>query len=98
MTHKSTLDIQKIEQEKRRKQREDIREQAGAVQEEIKLAIVKKTKGNPPKSNQVRQEEGVDGDLSPMDEDSWIEHGRALQVDIPQNITPHSLSNPNQSA
>ena len=28
-----------------------------------------------------------------MDEDLWIERGRALQVDIPHNIMPHSPPN-----
>ena len=33
-----------------------------------------------------------------MDEYLWIEQGRALQVDLPQNITPHSSLSIIQSA
>ena len=93
MTHKSTSDIQNIEWEKRRKQREEIRKQDGALQKERKLKMVTKTEGNPPNSSQDQQEEGVDEYMSPMDEDSWIEQGRALQVNIPETITPHSMLN-----
>ena len=44
----------------------------------------------PPDSGHDRQEEGIDEEVSSMEEDLWIEHGEALQVYIPQNITPHS--------
>ena len=40
MTHKSTSNIQNIEQKKRRKRCEEIREQAGALQKERNLDIV----------------------------------------------------------
>ena len=53
---------------------------------------------NPPESGHDQQEEGFDEELSPMEEYLWIENGEALQVDIPQNITPHSLLNSSQSA
>ena len=36
--------------------------------------------------------------MSPMEEDLWIEWGRSLQVDIPQNIIPYSPSKLTQSA
>ena len=89
MKHKITLDIQKIEQEKRRKRREEIRDQAGALHKEINSNIVIKTKGNLPKSSQVQQG-GIDEDLSPRDEYSWIEHGIALHVNILETIKLHS--------
>ena len=45
-----------------------------------------------------RQEEGVNEEVSPLEKYLWIEHGEALQVDIPQNITPHSPLNSSHSA
>ena len=59
---------------------------------------VTEQEGNPPESSHDQHEEGVDEELSPMDEDLWIEHGRSLQVDIPQTIVPHSPLNSSQIA
>ena len=61
------------------------------------MSRVIEPKENLLESSHERQEEGVDEDVSPMEEDSWIVQGRALQVTIPQNIIPHSPSNITQS-
>ena len=79
----------KIEQEKRRERREDIIEQELVLQQGRMMNRVTEHEAIPPESGHGRQEEGVDEGLSPMEEHLWIEHGRALQVDIPQTITPH---------
>ena len=43
---------------------------------------------NPPESGHDRQEEGVDEEVPLMEEDMLIEQREALQISIPQNITP----------
>ena len=45
--HKSTLDIQKIEQEKRRKRWEELKEKLVVLQQEIMMNGVTKPEGNP---------------------------------------------------
>ena len=98
VTHKRTPDIQKIEWEKRRKRWEEIKEKVVLLQQEIMMNGVTKPDGNPQNSGHERQEEGVDEYVSPMEEDLWVERGRALQVTILHNIMPHSLSNIIQSS
>ena len=56
------------------------------------------SKVNPLESGHDLPKNGVDEEVSPMDEYLWIERAMSLQVDIPQNITPHSPSNIIQSA
>ena len=98
ITHKSTPYIQKIEWEKRRKRKEEIREQAVVLQQERMMNRVTESEVNPPDSVHDRQEQGIDEDVLPMDVDLWIEMCKSLQLDIPQNITLHSPSNLIQSA
>ena len=38
---------------------------------------------NPPESSHDLQEESVDEEVSPMEEDLWIEQREALQIEIP---------------
>ena len=51
---------------------------------------VTEQEGNLLDSFHDRHEKDVDEELSPMDEDLWIDHGRAIQVTIPKTIVPHS--------
>ena len=41
---------------------------------------------DPPESGHDRQEEGVEGEASPMEEDLWIEQREALQLEFPQEV------------
>ena len=72
MTHKGTKDLQKIEREKRLKTREERRERAIALQRGMSTRVTNQER-NLPESGHDRQEEGVDEEVSPMEEDLWIE-------------------------
>ena len=82
MTHKGTIDLQKVEREKRLKRREERREQAIALQRGMTNRVIDQER-NLPESGLDRQEEGVDEEASPMEEDLWIEQREALQLEIP---------------
>ena len=54
---------------------------------------------NLPESGHVQQEEGIDEEeVSPMEEDLWIEQHESLHIEIPQEVRPLSLVNPNLSS
>ena len=63
-THKSTPNIQKIEQEKRRKRREYIREKVGVLQQGRILNRVTEQEGNLLELGHDRQEEGNDEEVT----------------------------------
>ena len=48
---------------------------------------------NIPESGHDRQEEGVDEEVSRMEEDLWIEQREALQIEFPQEERPLSPMN-----
>ena len=72
VTHKGTADLQKIEREKRLKRREERRERAIALQRGMSTRVTDQER-HPPELGHDRQEEGVEGEASPMEEDLWIE-------------------------
>ena len=97
MTHKGTVDLQKVERKKRLKRRAERREQAIALQRGMNTRVTEQER-NLPESGHDRQEEGVDEEASPMEEELWIEHREALQIRITQIVSPQSSINSNQSA
>ena len=48
---------------------------------------------NSPESGHDQHEEGVEEEVSPMEEDLWIEQQEALQLEVPQEARPLSLTN-----
>ena len=72
VTHKGTMDLQKIEREKRLKRREERRERAISLQIGMNTRVIDQER-NLPESSHDRQEEGVDEEASPMEEELWIE-------------------------
>ena len=97
-THKSTLDLQKIERDKRQKRREECREKDVAFQRRMNTRVIEHEE-NPPESVHDRHEEGVDDEeVSPMEEYLWIEQREALQVQISEDVRPLSPKNINLSA
>ena len=68
VTHKITLDIHKMEQEKRRNIREEIREKVVVLQRRMTTRVTEQEE-IPPELGHDRQEEGVDEEVSPMEED-----------------------------
>ena len=53
---------------------------------------------NTPDSGHDRQQEGIEEEVSTMEEYLWIEKREALQLEIPQDVRPLSLINSNLSA
>ena len=92
VTHKGTTDLQKIEREKRLQRREERRERDIALQRGMNTRVTDQ-KRNPTELGHDRQEEGVDEEVSPMEEDLWIEQREALQIEVPQEIRPLSPMN-----
>ena len=72
VSHKGTMDLQKIEREKRLQRREERRERSIALQRGINTRGTNQGR-NPPESGHDRQEEGMEEEVSPMEEDLWIE-------------------------
>ena len=73
VTHKSTPYLQKIKRDKRQERREECREQVIVLQRRMNTKVIEH-EGNPPESGHDQQEEGVDDEeVSPMEEDLWIE-------------------------
>ena len=72
VSHKGTVDFQKIEREKRLQRREERRERSIALQRGM-ITRVTDQERNPPDSGHDRHEEGVEEEASPMEEDLWIE-------------------------
>ena len=87
MSHKGMTDLQKIERKKRLQRREERRERAIALQRGMSTRVTDQER-NPPELGQDRQEEGVE------EEDLWIEPREALQLEVPQELRPLSLTNP----
>ena len=93
MTHKGTSDLQKLSREKRQKIREERREKSRALKRGMTTGVTEHGR-NPPDSGHDWQEEGVDEEVSPMEEELWIEQWESLQLEIPQEVIPLSLTNP----
>ena len=93
VSHKGTMDFQKIEREKRLQRREERRERAIALQRGMSTRVTDQER-NPPESGHDRHEEGVEEEASPMEEDLWIEQREALQIEVPQEVRPLSPMNP----
>ena len=49
---------------------------------------------NLPESGHDGHEEGVEGEVSPMEEDLWIEQREALQLEVSQEVRPLSPTSP----
>ena len=82
VSHKGTMDLQKIEREKRLQRREERRERALALQRGMNTRVADQER-NPPELGHDRQEEGVEEEASSMEEDLWIEQREALQIEVP---------------
>ena len=72
VTHKGTVNLQKVERDKRLKRREERTEQAIALQRGMNTRVTYQER-NPPESGHDQQEECVDEEASPMEEYVWIE-------------------------
>ena len=72
VSHKGTVDLQKIEREKRLQRREERREIALSLQRRMRTRVTDQER-DPPESGHDRQEEGMEEDVSPMEEELWIE-------------------------
>ena len=72
VSHKGTMDFQKIEREKRLQRREERRETVIALQRGMSTRVTEH-KRNPPDLSHDRQEEGMEEEGSPMEEYLWIE-------------------------
>ena len=72
VSHKGTTDFQKIEREKRLQRREERREKAIALQRGMSTRVTDQER-NLPESGHDQQEEGMEEEVSPMEEDLWIE-------------------------
>ena len=48
---------------------------------------------DPSESGHDRQEEGMEEEASPMEEELWIEQRESLQLEVPQEVRPLSLTN-----
>ena len=98
VTHKSTLDLQKIERDKRQKRRAELREKAVMLHRGMTTRVTTH-EDNLLESGHDRQEEGVnEEEVSPMEEDLWIEQCESLHITIPQEVRPLSPVNTNLSA
>ena len=82
MSHKGTMDFQKIEREKRLQRREERRERSIALQKGMSTRVTDQER-SPPESGHDRHEEGVEEEASPMEEYLWIEQQEALQLEVP---------------
>ena len=97
VTHKRVVNLQKIKRDKRQKGREECREHAIALQRRMTTRVTEHEE-NSLDLGHDRQEEGVYEEVSPMEEDLWIEQCEALQIELPQDIRPLSPINSNVSA
>ena len=77
MSHKGTVEFQKLEREERLQRREERRERAIALQRGMSTRVTDQAR-NPPKSGHDRHEEE-----SPMEEYLWIEQRESLQLEVP---------------
>ena len=86
-------DIQKIEREERQQRKEARRERDLELHRGRSPRETDK-ENNPPESGHDRHEEGLEEEVSPMEEYLWIEKREALQLEVPQEVRPLSPTNP----
>ena len=72
VSHKGTLDLQKIEREERQQRREERRERALAMQRGMSTRVTESER-DPSESGHDQQEKCVEEEASPMEEELWIE-------------------------
>ena len=72
VSHIGTTYLHKIERKKRLQRREERRERAIALQRGMSTRVTDQER-NSPESGHDRQEKGVEEEVSPMEEDLWIE-------------------------
>ena len=82
VSHKGMMDFQKIERERRLQSREERRERALALQRGMSTRVTDQER-DMLESGHDWQEEGVEEEVSPMEEDLCIEQRVALQIEIP---------------
>ena len=92
VSHKGTVDFQKIEREKRLQRREERRERALALQRGMSTRVTHKERDLPDFGHD-RQEEGMEEEASPTEEELWIEQPEALQLRPPHEGTTLSPLN-----
>ena len=80
-------DIKKIERYERQQRREARRERADELRREQNPRETDRDE-IPPESGHDRQEEGVEEETAPKDEEVWIEQQEALQITVPDEVTP----------
>ena len=86
-------DIQKQERDERQQRREARRERADGLCREQNPRETDREE-NPLESGHDRQEEGIEQEVSPMEEEVWIEQPEALQLTAPGEGTTLSPLNP----
>ena len=72
VSHKGMMDFQKIERERRLQSREERRERALALQRGMSTRVTDQER-DPPESGHDRQEEGIEEEVSPMEEELWLD-------------------------
>ena len=91
--NESMSDIQKLERDERQQRREARRERADGLRREQNPRETDREE-NPLESGHDRQEEGVEQEVSPTEEEVWIEHPKSLQLTAPGEGTTLSPLNP----
>ena len=86
-------DIQKQERDGRQQRREERRERAAGLHSEQNPRENDREE-NPPESGHDRQEEGVEQEVSPKEEEVWIEKPETLQIIAPNDGITLSPTNP----
>ena len=86
-------DIQKQERDERQQRREARRERAEGLRREQNPRENDREE-NPPESGHDRLEEGVEQEVSPKEEEVWIEQPEALQTRAPDDGITLSSTNP----
>ena len=86
-------DIQKQERDERQQRREARCERTVGLRREQNPRETD-CEENPPESGHDRQEEGVEREVSPTEEEVWIEHQEALQLTALGEGTTLSPLNP----
>ena len=79
VSHKGTVDLHKIEREKRLQRREERRERGIMLQKGMSTRVTDQER-SPPESGHDRHEEGMEEEASHMEENLWIEQQEALQL------------------
>ena len=86
------LDTQRIKRDERQKRREARRERAAGLHNE-QNPRENDHEENPPESGHDRHEEGMERELSPKEEELWIEQPKSLQIRAPNKGTTLSPLN-----